>query len=100
MAYIILTNKESYQTDLTTEGIQVVESYDYMFYGKLKANYSIVEVMDPKCKIKIVEVSDRTYVNQIPVKFFEAFDDLEEARAELAMMAGTSSSDQVLVKVS
>ncbi|MEW9668790.1 hypothetical protein [Ammoniphilus sp. 3BR4] len=100
MSYIVLTNKESYQTDLTTAGIELVESYDYMFYDKRIANYSIVKVTDNKCKIKIVEESDRSYINHIPVKFFEAFETIEEAREELDVLVGTHTETQKLVKVS
>lgn len=99
MSYIILTNKESYQTALDTPGIEVVESYDYLFYDKLHANYSIVKVMDSKCKIKIVEDSDKQYVNHIPVKFFESFETIDEAMEELKVLVGSHTEHQKLVKV-
>ncbi len=99
MSYIILTNKESYQTALDTPGIELIASYDFLFYDKLQANYSIVKVTDSKCKIKITEESDKQYVNHIPVKFFEAFDTIEEAMDELNVLVGSHTEHQKLVKV-
>lgn len=98
MSYIILTNKDTYQTDLNSPGIETVETYDYYFFGKLKASYSIAKVVDQNGKIKITENSDRSYVNHIRIKFFEAFDEIEEAREELSKMVGPNSENQRLEK--
>jgi hypothetical protein len=100
MSFIILTNKDTYRTDLNSPGIETVESYDYVFFDKVKATYSIAKVTDKNCKITITENSDKSYVNHIAVKFFEAFDDIEEARKELAQMVGPNSENQRLKKVS
>jgi hypothetical protein len=99
MSFIILTNKNTYQTDLNSAGIETVETYDYFFFGTLKASYSISKVLDKSCKITITENGEKSYVNHIPVKFFEAFDDIEDARKELSLMVGSNSEDQKLVKV-
>jgi hypothetical protein len=56
-------------------------------------------VLDKSCKITITENGEKSYVNHIPVKFFEAFDDIEDARKELSLMVGSNSEDQKLVKV-
>lgn len=98
MSYIILTNKEAYQTNLHSEGIELVESYDYVFFDKIKASYSIVKVVDPACKIIITEDGEKKYVNHVPVKFFETFDDLEGAREELWELVGANVANQKLVK--
>jgi hypothetical protein len=101
MGYIILTNKDTYQTDLTTDGIELIETYDYYFFDKLKASYTIAKVTDNKCKIRIIEETpDNSYINNISVKFFEAFTNIEDARHELHQMVGEKSQDQKLVKVS
>lgn len=82
--YIILTNKEDYQTDLNNDGLNVVETYDYYFFDRLKAKYSIAEVLSDDIKIKLIEeTEEKIYINEIPIKFFEAFETIEEAKEEL-----------------
>lgn len=98
MSYIILTNKETYKTETNTDGIELIESYDYKFFNKLKATYSIAKVNDPRCRITLIENSEKAYTNHVPVKFFEAFENIEEAREELKELAGPNSEDAKLEK--
>jgi hypothetical protein len=100
MKYIILTNKEAFRTAVQGDGLEPVASYDYYFFGRLKANYTIVKVTDEHCKVAITENGDVPYVNHIPVKFFEAFDCVEDAYKELQELVGPDSENQKLVKVS
>ncbi|MDA3129514.1 hypothetical protein ACFPTR_00350 [Aliibacillus thermotolerans] len=87
--FIILTNKEDYQTDLNNDGLKVIETYDYFFFDKLKAKYTIAEVLSDDIKIKLIEESnDKTYINEIPIKFFEAFETIDEAKEELNELSG------------
>ena len=87
--FIILTNKEDYQTDLNNDGLKVIETYDYFFFDKLKAKYTIAEVLSDDIKIKLIEESnDKTYINEIHIKFFEAFETIDEAKEELNELSG------------
>ncbi|SDH15523.1 hypothetical protein SAMN05192534_1029 [Alteribacillus persepolensis] len=95
--YIILTNKEEYQTDLNNEGLEVIETYDYYFFDHLKAKYTIAKVHDNSIKIKLTEEkNDKVYVNRVPVKFFETFEKLEEAHDELRELSGPNSDSSQL----
>ncbi|RYM00269.1 hypothetical protein EWH99_12460 [Sporolactobacillus sp. THM7-7] len=95
--YMILTNKQAYQTELTNEGLKPVETYDFYFFGQVKAKYTIVKVLDPSVKIKIYENHDgqKKYVNEIRMKFFDQFDSVEDAREELFEIAMSSEDDDL-----
>jgi hypothetical protein len=95
--YIILTNKDEYQTKLETEGLEIIETYQYFFFDQLKAKYSIAQVHDDSIKITLTEEKDdKTYVNDIPVKFFEVFETIEGAQDELKELAGPNSDSSRL----
>ena len=100
MYYTILTNKEKFTTLLDTPGIELVETWEYYFYGKLMAKYSIVKVHNPKCKITLIDNSEERYTNHIPVKFFDYFEDIEEARNEIRSLARTDDEGQKVVLAS
>lgn len=87
--FIILTNKEDYQTVLENDGLKLVDTYDYFFFDQLKAKYTIAEVLSDDIKIRLVEENGtKKYVNEIPIKFFEAFETAAEAREELNELTG------------
>lgn len=99
--YIILTNKkDEFSTDLTVEGIEPVESYDYFFYSEKKANYTIAKLLEDHIKVKLVEAEDETLINRVPAKLFETFDSLDDARGELQELISFGTMDTKLVKVS
>ena len=39
--YIVLTNKDTFQTILENDGFQPVETYHFYFFDELKANYTM-----------------------------------------------------------
>ncbi|MBD8004324.1 hypothetical protein [Bacillus norwichensis] len=93
--FILLTNKETFQTDLNNEGLEIVETYNFYFFNKLRAKYTIAKVLDEKAKIKMSEeYHGKEYVNYIRVKFFEHFDTIEEVREELYEIADKNDSDK------
>ncbi|MGO4886701.1 hypothetical protein ACJ2A9_03000 [Anaerobacillus sp. MEB173] len=95
--YIILTNKEDYQTDLNNKGLQQIETYNYLFFGKLKAKYTICKVIDDSIKIQLIEEKDGvSYINDIPVKFFEPYENIEQAQDELKELSGPDNDDSKL----
>ncbi|SFE87612.1 hypothetical protein [Alteribacillus iranensis] len=90
--FIILTNKEDYQTILENEGLHIVETYDYYFFDQLKAKYSIAQVLSDDIKITLVEEKNgKSYINHIPIKFFESFETIEGAQEELGELSGPDS---------
>lgn len=96
--YVVLTTKPGeFRTEITP-GLKAVESYDYIFYGRKRANFTIAEVEDP-IKIRIVEDEPPQIVNDVPSKLFEHFDSLDEARAELNTLTHYGTMDIKLMKV-
>lgn len=65
----------------------MVESYEYVFCGRSRAVFSIAEI-DGEVKVRIVEESGVPVVNLVPSKFLPRFPTLEQARDELAQLAG------------
>lgn len=99
--FILLTNKDAFQTDLNNDGLEIVEAYNFYFFDKLRAKYTIAKVLDENAKIKMSEEYEgKEYVNYIRVKFFEHFETIEEVRAELyEIVSGDPSADSKLVKL-
>ncbi|MCC3645941.1 MULTISPECIES: hypothetical protein [Bacillaceae] len=100
--YIVLTNKDTFQTILDNEGLKPVETYHFYFFDKLKAKYTIAEVLDENMKIQLFEEYEgKEYVNHIGVKFFERFETLEAAREELdeIVKASGNSEDSIHSKL-
>lgn len=96
--YVILTTKPGQFTTEVTEGLTPVESYDYIFYGRKRANFTIAEVNDGT-RITIVEDEPPRITNRVPSKLFEKFDTLEEARSELDTLTHYGSMEIELQRV-
>lgn len=93
--YIVLTNKESFQTILENDGLEPIETYDFYFFEKLKAKYTIAKVLKDSFKIQLFEEYEgKEYINHIDVKFFETFPTIEEARDELNEIVKASGSGE------
>lgn len=96
--YVVLTTKPGeFRTEIT-KGLNPIESYDYIFYGRKRANFTIAELGDP-IKIRIVEDEEPHSINDVPSKLFEKFDTLDEARAELHTLTHYGTMDIKLRKV-
>lgn len=88
--YAILTSKPGQYHAQADENATVVESYEYMFYGRLKAVFQLVK-LERDGRIRITEDAPPHVSNSVPTKFLEQFDTLEQARAELNHLAGFGS---------
>jgi hypothetical protein len=96
--YVVLTTKPGeFRTEIT-KGLLPVESYDYIFYGRKRANFTIAELSDD-IKIRIVEDEPPQIVNDVPSKLFEQFGTIEEARHELRTLTTYGHMDIKLKKV-
>ena len=91
--YVILTSKPGQFTTELGDGLERIEAYDYVFYGKTKACYVIAR-LEREVKVRIV---DDAGVNQIPSKMLPKFATVAQARAEIAQLA-SAGSDIRLVK--
>ncbi|MEK4030559.1 MULTISPECIES: hypothetical protein [Bacillaceae] len=100
--YVVLTNKDTFQTVLDNEGLKPVETYHFYFFDNLKAKYTIAEVLDDDMKIQLFEEYEgKEYVNHIGIKFFEKFESIEAAREELdeIVKASGNSTDSMHSKL-
>jgi len=96
--YVILTSRPGQFHTEATDGVTLVERYDYLFYGKRTAQFVIAELAR-ESKVRIVEDTSSGTVNLVPTKFLERFSSLEDARAELRRLAAFGSMDIALVRV-
>lgn len=93
--YIILTNKQTFQTKVDSNGIKPIETYNFHFFNEIKAKYTIAEVLDGDTKICLYEKYEgKEYINEIRVKFFETFDSIEAARDELGEIVKASGNGE------
>lgn len=93
--YIVLTNKDTFQTILDNEGLEPIETYHFYFFEQLRAKYTIAKVLDETIKIQLFEEYEgKEYVNNIAVKFFERFGTLEAAREELEEIVKASGNGE------
>ena len=93
--FVILTSRPGqYRTELS-DGLQLCESYDYLFCGQVKAHFDIA-VLLRDLKVRVVDEAPPERVNTIPSKFLPKFASLEGARAELQSLAGATGLDVAL----
>lgn len=81
--FVILTSKPDEYNALSGRGLSVVKNYDYYFYNRKKARFSIAKVESAEARVSIIEVGKSGTTNSIPIKFFESFENLESAEREL-----------------
>lgn len=96
--YVILTSKPGQFRTEMVDGLTLVEAYDYLFCGRKCAHFAIAE-LEREVKIRIVDESGAPAINLVPSKFLPRFATLEQARAELAQLAGHGTMDAALVGV-
>lgn len=96
-AYMILTSKPGIYRSEVDADAEIVETYDYVFYGKTKAIFQVARLIRPT-KVRIIEDAPPHVVNHVPTRVIEQFPSLEEARQAVVQLAGFGTLDAVLVK--
>lgn len=91
--FVVLTSKVDEYDASPEAGLTIVKRFDYYFYNKKKAEFSIARVDSDKARVSIAEVGEKGSKNSVPIKFFEAFDSLEAAEKELAHLAHSKVMD-------
>lgn len=95
--YVILTSKPGqFRTELA-DGLEAVETWDYLFCGRKRAQFVIARLLQ-EAKVRVVDETPPPVVNLVPSKFLPRFDTVEKARAELGSLAGAGAADARLVK--
>jgi len=95
--FVILTTKPGiFRTELV-EGLRVVETYDYMFCGRKRAEFVIAEITD-EVRLRVIDEAEPPVLNEVPSKFLEKFPTVERAMAELRHLTAFGTMDAVLAK--
>lgn len=102
--YVILTSKPGQFRTEAVPGVEPLETWEYLFYGRPTATFVIAELVETATKLK-VRVIDETggpdaepVINHVPTKFLERFDTLDAAHAALKQLAHFGSMDLSLRK--
>jgi len=95
VSYVILTSKPGQFRTEVTEGLEPLEAYDYLCFGRKRAGFVIARLAAPT-RIRIVDETPPPVVNYVPSKFLEKFETVEGARRELQELAQSGGEDFVL----
>ncbi len=95
--FVILTSKPGqFRTELG-DGLEAVETWDYLFCGRKRARFVIARLMH-EARIRVVDETPPEVVNLVPSKFLPRFDTLDKARAELESLTSYGGTDAGLVR--
>jgi len=95
--YVILTSKPGQFRTEAGEGLRPVEHYDYLFCGRLRAQFVIAELLGPT-RVRVVDETEPVTVNLVPSKFLETFETVDAARHELDHLCRFGDLDARLVR--
>lgn len=96
--YVILTSKPGQYTSYSNSDIEILEVWDYLFYGRKQAQFCIGRLLR-ETRVKVVEADDSAIVNWVPSKFLERFDSLKQAHQELQSLCQFGNLDAKLEAV-
>lgn len=96
--YIILTSKPGiYRTEPNAD-IRLVETWDYVLEGCVRARFQLGELLR-ETRVRVIGEGDAPTVNTVPSKFLERFETLEAGRHELRQLCSFGTLDARLVAV-
>lgn len=96
--FTILTSRPGQYRTEPDAGMERVEAYDYLFYGRCRAHFVIARLTG-EGRVRVVDETGEAPVNLVPTKFLEKFDTLEAARDALTKLARFGSMDIRLEKI-
>ena len=96
--YVILTSKPGQFRTETDDALEPVETYDYYFCERKRAQFVIARLLR-EAKIRIIDESLPPVVNLVPSRFLPRFDSVEQARSDLRKLVGVRNLNSNLVKV-
>ncbi|CAN5119760.1 hypothetical protein BH10PSE16_BH10PSE16_33870 [soil metagenome] len=95
--YVILTSKPGQYKTEAGDGLSVVDAYDYLFYGHLRARFEIAQLLHDT-RVCIVDEEGEGAVNRVPSKFFEKYPDVAAAKRVLLSLCSFGDLDARLVQ--
>ncbi len=97
MRYVILTSKPGvFRTELV-DGLRPIETYDYLFCGRKRAEFTIAE-LSGDVRLRVIDETDPPLLNLVPSKFLEKFPTVDRALAELRHLTAFGGMDAKLCK--
>jgi hypothetical protein len=81
--YIMLTTTERYRTVTENPNLEIAGEYQYHFFGKKKAWFTICRIRNEETRILIQGVSEVFPDNSIPLKVFPKFNSIKEIEKEI-----------------
>lgn len=93
--FVILTSKPGQYRTQANADISLLEAWDYHFCGRLLAHFAVGELLR-ETKVQVIEDGPGGTTNQVPSKFLERFDSLEQARSELQHLCQFGALDASL----
>lgn len=95
--FVILTSKPGqYRTEIGP-GLRLVEAWDYLFYGRVRAHFVIAELQGEP-RVRVIDEVEPPVVNEVPSKFLEKYVDLDAARRSLQSLSRFGGMDIALVQ--
>ncbi|HLS43588.1 MAG TPA: ferredoxin [Paenalcaligenes sp.] len=95
--YVVLTTKPGEYRSEGGQGVEAIAAYEYRFYGKTKAIFTIAKITDD-ARVLIIEEGPGGTTNNIATRQMEKFDSVEAAYAELESLTRFGSIEAELVK--
>lgn len=95
--YVILSSKPGQFRTEPGPDLEPVETYDYLFCGRKRAEFVIARLLR-EARIRIVDEAAAPVVNLVPSKFLPKFDSIPKARDELRQLVSFGNLDADLVK--
>lgn len=96
--FVILTSKPGQYITQPSADIELLEAWNYEFYGRLQAQFVLGRLLR-ETRVQVVEQDASGTVNSVPSKFLERFDTLEQAHQELQHLCSFGSLDAKLVPI-
>jgi hypothetical protein len=96
--YVILTSKPGQFRTEAVPGVEPVERWDYVFYGRVRARFVIAR-LERDVRVRVVDEADPELVNLVPSKLLEKHDTIERARAALRTLTTFGDLQAELVRV-
>lgn len=94
--YVVLTSKPGVYRTEPGVGTTLLKAYEYKFYGKTKAVFSIARI-DEGARVTIIEEGEGGTVNNISTRQMEKFGSEQEAFNELEGLTRFGSIEAELV---
>lgn len=96
--YALITSKPGEYDAIPDDNVKPVKSFDYFFFNRKRASYLIAEVNSASARVNIQELDEQGTLNSVPIKFFESFDTVDAAVAELNSLAQAGDTEVSLVE--